>query len=219
MNRIQTQQGHVRLTHLSKELHDGFARDKLLGVATARITSILLGKVSFNMQVYLGILWLITLTMIALLLAAQKLVQGPQSSLLVTNFTALLEFKLILKHPHPTTVKADTSQDLERRGDESQMIYGLGELDVPKVARIGLVGNGTKTRVVGTTIYRLPIHVRFIAGDSSWDLATIDCDSLSDTVLTLLQSSKKITQTKEKCVKPLSCFQSSKHIHSENDYY
>ena len=83
-------------------------------------------------------------------------------------------------------MKANATQDLERRCDETLMIHRLGEFDMTKVARVRLVGNATKTRIIGSTIDGLSVKVRFVASDSGWDFATIDRNGLRDAVLFLL---------------------------------
>ena len=54
-----------------------------------------------------------------------------------------------------------------------------------KVSRITLVMNTTQARIVRTAIEWLAVYLCFVTCNTGRDLATINCDCLCNTVLTL----------------------------------
>ena len=65
--------------------------------------------------------------------------KGINTSFAIGNGEAFLKFEFVRQHAESTAVKTQTAQHFECHGKESLVIHGFGEVEVSKIARIGLV--------------------------------------------------------------------------------
>ena len=168
------------------------------------------------MQTNLGVLGLMSIAVIALLPRTQVLVHLVETTLAVENAESTLELELILGYHDATTVVADAAQRFENDVDESLMIHRPGKVDMTKMAGITLVVQVSHTRIVGATVHRLTIDLRFIPSNTRRDLTAVDRQSLSHRILTLLiqkeyDTTKRIIQSNQNVIPQPK--QAKFHIH------
>ena len=183
---VQSKRLHVLLPHAAEDLHSLGGGKELLPIATAGNVAHLVRELSLKVQTNLGVLGLMSIAVIALLPRTQVLVHLVETTLTVEDAEGTLELELILSYHDAATVVADATQRFENDVDESLMIHRPGKVDMTKMAGITLVVQVSHTRIVGTTIHRLAIDLRFISSNTRRDLTAIDRQSLSNRVLTLL---------------------------------
>mmetsp|Transcript_25875 Transcript_25875/g.74824 ORF Transcript_25875/g.74824 Transcript_25875/m.74824 type:complete len:428 (-) Transcript_25875:47-1330(-) len=183
---VQSKRLHVLLPHAAEDLHGLGSGKELLPIAATGNVVHLVRELRLNVQTNLGVLGLVAIAVIALLPRAQVLVHLIETTLTVEDTKSPLELKLILGHHDAAAVVADATERLENDVDEPLMIHRPGEVDMTKVSRIGLVVQVSHTRIVGTTVHRLAIDLRFVPSNTRRDLTAIDRQSLSNRVLTQL---------------------------------
>ena len=93
---------------------------------------------------------------------------------------------------------ADTPHSLEDHIDKALVIDRTSQLQMAKVARIGLVMQISQARVVRTAIDGLALDLSLISSDTGWNFAAIDCNGLSHRVLALQGTREKKEPAMEK---------------------
>jgi hypothetical protein len=168
-------------------------------------------------QTNLGVLGLMSIAVIALLPRPQVLVHLVETTLTVEDAESTLELELILGDHDAAAVVADATQRFENDVDESLMIHRPGKVNMTKMAGITLVVQVSHTRIIGTTVHRLTIDLRFIPSNARRDLTAIDRQSLSNRVLTLLfqryDAAKSIIESNQKSFHKPSKPSSHQHTH------
>ena len=128
MFKRKNEQLNINQTSVCLQDVNGFlSTHELLLVPTAASNTFHLIRIlNFHMQPHLGILWLISITVLALLFGTEKVMHGIQPPLPVLNHFRPREFVIRIFHGDTTAMEADTAQCFECRIEESVVVYWTG---------------------------------------------------------------------------------------------